>query len=209
MPQPHTLKITEIFPSIQGEGLRSGEPTIFIRLTGCNLRCPFCDTRYAWSGGEAYALERILRTVQKIQKRYPADWVCLTGGEPLFQPIEPLVKKLKTMGFKVQIETNGTLYRPIYADWWTLSPKPEAYGFAQELSAKANEVKLVVSRDLTLEIIQNLRSQFPVQTPLLLQPQSNRKWSMDKGIKLLKQTLHLELKNVRISVQTHKIYGFK
>jgi organic radical activating enzyme len=209
MPQPHILKITEIFPSIQGEGLRSGEPTIFIRMTGCNLRCSFCDTKYAWNGGEDHSVEKILETVQKIHTRSPADWICLTGGEPLYQPIEPLVKRLKKMGFKVQIETNGTIYRPLNVDWWTLSPKPETYGYAQEFEVKTKEVKLVVSKELTLDVIRNLREKFPAQTPILLQPQSNRKWSMDLAMKLLKQSLHSGLKNIRISVQIHKIFGLK
>jgi organic radical activating enzyme len=209
MPQPHTLKITEIFPSIQGEGLRSGEPTIFIRLTGCNLRCDFCDTKYAWNEGEDYPVEKVLEAVKNIQRKYPADWVCLTGGEPQIQPIKPLVKQLKIAGYKVQIETNGIRYQPLDVDWWTLSPKPETYGFAQEFKAKANEVKLVVSKELTFDIIRNFREQFPGRTPILLQPQSNRKWSVDKGMKLLNRSLHLGLKNIKVSVQIHKIYGLK
>jgi len=209
MPQPHILKITEIFSSIAGEGLRSGEPTIFIRLTGCNLRCAFCDTKYSWQGGKSYSVDKIIETVGQIRKRFPADWACLTGGEPLLQDVEPLVKKLKKECYKIHIETNGTVYRPFRVDWLTLSPKPETYGFAPEFTAKANEVKLVVSKELTLEVIQNLREKFPTQTPILLQPQSNRKWSIDMGMKLLKQTLNLGLKNIKISVQIHKIYGLK
>ncbi len=209
MPQPYILKITEIFPSIQGEGLRSGEPTIFIRLTGCNLRCAFCDSKYAWQGGEEYSGGRILEAVRKTRRGFPADWVCLTGGEPLYQSIAPLVKQLKKMGLKVQIETNGRLYRPLGADWWTLSPKPETYGFAQEFTTRAKEVKLVVSRELTLAVIQKLRREFPVQTPVLLQPQSQTKWSTDLAMKLLKSTMKDGLKNIRFSVQLHKYIGVR
>ena len=68
MPQPHILKITEIFPSIQGEGLRQGEPTIFIRFSGCNLKCDFCDTQYAWLDGKEYSTAHILEKVEKIFK---------------------------------------------------------------------------------------------------------------------------------------------
>lgn len=209
MPQPHILKITEIFPSIQGEGLRSGEPTIFVRMTGCNLRCAFCDTKYAWDGGEDFPVERILEAVQRTRAKYPADWVCLTGGEPLIQPIEPLVEQLKTSRYKVQIETNGRIYRPLGADWWTLSPKPDTYGFAKEFRAKANEVKLVVSRELTLEVLQNLRRQFPAQTPLLLQPQSRTKWSTQWGLKLLTDAKKAGIKNIRLAVQMHKYIGVR
>jgi 7-cyano-7-deazaguanosine (preQ0) biosynthesis protein QueE len=209
MPQPHILKITEIFPSITGEGLRSGEPTIFIRLAGCNLKCTFCDTKYSWQGGEEHSEEKIIEAVKRIQGRFPADWVCLTGGEPLLQDVELLVNNLRKEGFKIHIETNGTVYRPFRVDWLTLSPKPPAYGFAREFSAKTDEVKLVVNRELSLEVIQDLREKFPAQTPILLQPQSNRKWSIEKGMKLLKQTLNMGLKNIKISVQIHKIYGLK
>ena len=209
MPQPLILKITEIFPSIQGEGLRSGEPTIFIRMTGCNLRCPFCDTKYAWEGGEDYSVAKILETVKHIQGKSPVDWVCLTGGEPQIQPIEQLVEELKTSGYRVQIETNGTIDRPLIADWWTLSPKPDTYGFAHGFKVKANEVKLVVSRELTLEIVQNLRRQFPVRTPILLQPQSRTKWSTEKGLKLLTNAKKAGVKNIRLSVQIHKYIGVR
>jgi organic radical activating enzyme len=209
MPQPHILKISEIFSSIAGEGLRSGEPTIFLRLAGCNLRCAFCDTKFSWQGGREYSEEKIMKIVERIHGRFPTDWICLTGGEPLLQDVGSIVKKLKRVGFRIHIETNGTIYRPLRVDWLTLSPKPRKYGFAQELAAKTNEVKLVVSKELNLEVIQNLRKKFPVQIPILLQPQSNRKWSMEMGIKLLKQTLNLGLKNIKISVQIHKIYGLK
>jgi organic radical activating enzyme len=209
MPQPHILKITEIFSSIAGEGLRSGEPTIFIRLAGCNLRCAFCDTKYSWQEGKGYSEEKIIEAVRQIHGRFPADWICLTGGEPLLQDVKQLVKKLRKEGFKIQIETNGTVYRPFRVDCLTLSPKPQAYGFAPKFAANTNEVKLVVSKELTLEVIQNLREKFPVQTPILLQPQSNRKWSMEMGLKLLKQTLNLGLKNIKISIQIHKIFRMK
>ncbi|MGD9345380.1 MAG: 7-carboxy-7-deazaguanine synthase QueE [Candidatus Aminicenantes bacterium] len=209
MPQPPTLKITEIFPSIQGEGLRSGEPTIFIRLTGCNLRCGFCDTKYAWQGGEDHSVERILETIQKIKRRYPADWVCLTGGEPLIQPMATFVEQLKSSGFKVQIETNGTYYRPLAADWWTLSPKPPSYEFAPEYTTKAKEVKLVVSRELTLEVTHDLRQRFPARTPILLQPQSQLKWSTERALKLLKDSMKLGLKNIRLGIQYQKYIGVR
>ena len=209
MPQPHILKISEIFSSIAGEGLRSGEPTIFLRLAGCNLRCAFCDTKFSWQGGRDYSEEQIIEIVERIHGRFPTDWICLTGGEPLLQDVRPIIQRLRREGFKIHLETNGTIYRPLRVDWLTLSPKPRAYGFAQELTAKANEVKLVVSKELTLDVIRNLREKFPAQTPILLQPESNRKWSMEMGIKLLKQTLNLGLKNIKISAQIHKIYGLK
>ncbi|MFQ6108662.1 MAG: radical SAM protein, partial [Candidatus Aminicenantales bacterium] len=94
MPQPPTLKIAEIFSSIQGEGLRQGEATLFVRLSGCNLHCSFCDTKYAWEGGEDITCDEVIRRIIKMSKRFPTRWVCLTGGEPLLQDVAELVRKL-------------------------------------------------------------------------------------------------------------------
>ncbi len=209
MPQPHTLKVTEIFPSIQGEGLRLGESTLFIRLSGCNLKCPFCDTKYAWKEGKEYSTEQILDKVRKIHHRFPARWVCLTGGEPLLQKIEGLVQALKSEDLKIQVETNATLYQPLPVDWYSISPKPEKYVFCPEYRTKAREVKIIVTKDLDYKTVHHLRKEFPDQTPLLLQPQSNKKWSMLRGISLLRQALKSGLQNIRISVQLHKIYGLR
>ena len=209
MPQPHTLKVTEIFPSIQGEGLRLGESTLFIRLSGCNLKCPFCDTKYAWKEGKEYSIEQILDKVRKIHHRFPARWVCLTGGEPLLQKIEGLVHALKSEDLKIQVETNATIYQPLPVDWYSISPKPEKYVFCPEYRTKAREVKIIVTKDLDYKTVHHLRKEFPDQTPLLLQPQSNKKWSMLRGISLLRQALKSGLQNIRISVQLHKIYSLR
>ena len=209
MPQPHTLKISEIFASVQGEGLRQGEATLFVRLTGCNLKCDFCDTKYAWKGGEGLDVDEILSRLEQENKRLPADWVCLTGGEPLIQDVRELTERLKEMGMKIQVETNATLYQDLSVDWYTVSPKPPDYFFQPEYREKAKEVKLVVSKELTLEVIQRMRNEFPEKIPILLQPESNRKWSREKGIMLLKESGAKGLKNIRISVQLHKIYKLK
>jgi len=209
MPQPHTLKISEIFASVQGEGLRQGEATLFVRLTGCNLKCDFCDTKYAWKGGENLDTEQICSRIEKESRQMPADWVCLTGGEPLIQDVRELTERLKEIGMKIQIETNATLYQDLSVDWYTVSPKPPDYFFQPEYREKAKEVKLVVSKELTLEVIQRMRNEFPEKIPILLQPESNRKWSREKGIMLLKECTTTGLKNIRISLQLHKIYNMK
>jgi len=209
MLQPPTLKIVEIFPSIQGEGLRQGEATIFIRLGGCNLRCAFCDTKYAWEGGRDYSAEQILEKVKKIEKRFPCQWLCLTGGEPLLQDVGGLLQKLKKKKFKIQVETNATIYRDLPVDWYTISPKPEKYFYQPEYKNRAKEVKLIVSRDLEVGIIQKFRHDFPERIPIILQPQSNRKWSFKLALKLLRQSLKMGLNNIKVSVQLHKIYGLR
>lgn len=209
MPQPRTLKIAEIFPSIQGEGLRQGEPTIFIRLSGCNLKCDFCDTRYAWKEGTEYTAPQILEEVKTIFQSFPAEWVCLTGGEPLIQDISGLVKLLKKEGFRIQVETNATHYYPLPIDWFSVSPKPDLYDFRPEYREKAREVKIVVTKNLNLDRVRHLRNEFPERIPILLQPQSNRKWSRELGAELTREALKIGLKNIRISCQLHRVYGFK
>jgi 7-carboxy-7-deazaguanine synthase len=110
------MVITEIFKSIQGEGTRAGLPCIFVRLTGCNLRCTWCDTAYAFHGGKKMSVEEVLRRVDELAGR-PVEMrgaqaavslVELTGGEPLLQEeIYPLAEKLIAAGYTVMIETSG------------------------------------------------------------------------------------------------------
>ncbi|MCQ4288847.1 7-carboxy-7-deazaguanine synthase QueE [Pseudomonas stutzeri] len=102
----NTLRISEIFYSLQGETRTSGLPTVFVRLTGCPLRCHYCDTAYAFSGGEIMSLEAILERVASYKPRY----VCVTGGEPLAQPnCLPLLRELCDAGYEVSLETSGAL----------------------------------------------------------------------------------------------------
>lgn len=100
------LRITEIFYSLQGETTLMGLPTVFIRLTGCPLRCQYCDTAYAFKGGKKIPIQAILDQVQS----YPTSYVCVTGGEPLAQPgCLVLLKKLADLGKVVSLETSGAL----------------------------------------------------------------------------------------------------
>lgn len=101
-----SLRVTEIFYSLQGESNTVGLPTVFIRLTGCPLRCVYCDTAYAFSGGERLSFTQILEQVESYQCRY----VTVTGGEPLAQPAcLPLLTQLADAGFYVSLETSGAL----------------------------------------------------------------------------------------------------
>ncbi len=101
-----TLKIAEIFRSIQGESSYSGLPTVFIRLAGCNLRCRYCDTAFAQEGGEEMSIDEVLQQALS----YGLDMVEITGGEPLFQDETPaLASALISSGCKVLVETNGSL----------------------------------------------------------------------------------------------------
>jgi 7-carboxy-7-deazaguanine synthase len=100
------LRLTEIFFSLQGESTRVGLPTVFVRLTGCPLRCSWCDTAYAFTGGDNYSLAEILRQVASFGSRY----VCVTGGEPLAQRnCLPLLAALCDARYSVSLETSGAL----------------------------------------------------------------------------------------------------
>lgn len=116
------MRISEIFYSIQGEGQLSGVPSVFIRTSGCNLRCVWCDTPYtSWSpDGKEMSLDEILHAVES----YPLSHVVLTGGEPLLShEIEELSVTLKTAGAHVTIETAATIFKPVSCDLVSMSPK--------------------------------------------------------------------------------------
>lgn len=101
-----SLRITEIFYSLQGEARTVGLPTVFVRLTGCPLRCGYCDSEYAFFGGERLSLSAILDQVASFMPRY----VCVTGGEPLAQPsVLLLLSQLCDAGYQVSLETSGAL----------------------------------------------------------------------------------------------------
>jgi len=116
------VRISEIFYSIQGEGRLLGMPSVFIRTSGCNLRCVWCDTPYtSWRPeGQDWNLKKILREVRK----YPGRHVVITGGEPLLAPqIVELTRELKRAGAHITIETAATIFKPVACDLISLSPK--------------------------------------------------------------------------------------
>jgi 7-carboxy-7-deazaguanine synthase len=105
-PGASRVKLTEVFLSIQGEADSVGWPTVFVRLTGCPLRCQYCDTAYAFHGGEWFSLEQVLERVASFDTRH----VCVTGGEPLAQKgCFPLLQRLCDAGYRVSLETSGAI----------------------------------------------------------------------------------------------------
>lgn len=120
------LQINEIFYSLQGEGVQSGIPSVFIRLCRCNLRCNFCDTDF--DRGEWMSLEEILLQI----KSYAARHIIWTGGEPALSLTSEIVAFFKQEGYRQSIETNGMLPVPEGIDWVTCSPKKEALPFLQK-----------------------------------------------------------------------------
>ena len=116
------MKISEIFFSIQGEGMLVGVPSVFVRTSGCNLRCTWCDTPYtSWSPeGSDLTLTEILAEVS----RHGARHVVVTGGEPMIAPeIVTLTERLQSQGLHITIETAGTVYAPVVCDLMSISPK--------------------------------------------------------------------------------------
>ena len=100
------MKVCEIFTSIQGESSYAGKPCTFVRMTGCNLRCTYCDTQYAYDQGEEYSEDSIINEVKKAETQH----IEITGGEPLLQKgVGALIKRLLDEGFDVLVETNGSL----------------------------------------------------------------------------------------------------
>ena len=116
------MRIAELFYSIQGEGSLVGVPSFFIRTSGCNLRCSWCDTPYtSWAPeGVDLSIDQILNEA----RAHPARYAVVTGGEPMIAPeVLPLTARLRGAGFHITIETAGTVFRPVACDLMSISPK--------------------------------------------------------------------------------------
>lgn len=183
------LQVNEIFWSIEGEGVRVGEPTTFVRLSRCNLRCPFCDTDFDDH------VEMTLAEIAAAVAVHPARWVCLTGGEPLAQNLEPLARRLTAAGYRLHLETNGTLSPdPRLFDLiehWTVSPKryPVAPGFQ-----RITELKYVVGRSFREERVQEELARW-----IYLQPESSEPRYVERSLEILRRHPHW-----RLSCRVHK-----
>jgi organic radical activating enzyme len=125
------------------------------------------------------------------------------------QDVRRLVRLLKRDGCLVQVETNGTRYYPTAVDWLTVSPKPKEYLVRPQLQRLAKEVKLIVTRELSLAVIRRIRGAFRRTIPVLLQPESNRRWSRKKALRLLREATAASLDNIRVSAQLHKVLGIR
>ena len=133
------LTVNEIFYSLQGEGGRQGEASIFIRLCKCNLRCVFCDTEF--DTGEEMSLEEIADSIGK----YTGKWIIWTGGEPTLQLKDEHLQFFKDLGYKQAIETNGTRRVPQLIDYITCSPK-QNYEKIKEIIPSVDEIRLPIAK---------------------------------------------------------------
>lgn len=197
-------KINEIFYSIQGEGCHTGVPSVFIRFSGCNLKCGFCDTDH-----ESFKLMDDTEIFDEVNK-YPCHNIILTGGEPsIFVDKDFIYDLKKATGKRISIETNGTHRLPDGIDWITVSPKigMSEYGDANIKIARADEVK-VVDNGQSLEPYLYLPC-VKEETVFLLQPC----YVADPQIfeSNLKRTIRRVLENPkwRLSLQTHRLVGIK
>lgn len=180
-------RVNEIFCSLQGEGYHTGTAAVFVRLSGCNLRCPFCDTRH--ETGTMMTADEITAAVTAHTPRT----VILTGGEPSLWPLEPLADALHAAGCRIHIETNGTRPLPPTIDWVTCSPKEGGYVVLRDV----DELKIVyLGQD-----VEALRRQIGARN-LFLQPCSGRNTAEVIGY-------ILEHPHWRLSLQTHLITGIR
>lgn len=204
-----TLEIQEIFSTFQGEGLYTGWPAIFIRLGGCNLACDFCDTEF-----EQYQSIPIVSLVEEVERlnggRQPhTRLVVITGGEPFRQPIAPLCSALLGAGYRVQIETNGTLYRDIPEGVDIVcSPKNTGKGYQplrEDLLARITALKFIISAvDERYNHVAEI-GQTAYNIPVYVQPMDV--YNREQNRKNHQFTLELARKHgYRISLQTHKIW---
>ncbi len=193
MPRP-SLKINEIFYSIQGEGRHTGMPAVFVRLSGCTMGCPWCDTQYAQTAFTVMTPEEILTEVQKS----PCKNLILTGGEPTEQNIAPLLQTLKNAGYAIHLETNGHDNTDVtLIDFVTVSPKRFV---SPEMLKKADVIKLVVGQHTDLQDLQKYFAYQNAKTQIYLQPESNKQENIDLCVTIIKQNPFL-----RLSLQTHKM----
>lgn len=203
------MVVNEIFWSVQGEGVRTGVPSIFLRLGGCTLQCPYCDSRQAWTRGKKMDLRQIMAEIHGWARKYPGSQVVVTGGEPLEQDLSGLVEKLRKKNFFISIETNGIYFQDLRLDWWTVSPKDVGDFFVSgALHDKICEVKLIVNDNLTVGVIEKIRS-IRDDFPIFLQPDHSDRNRYRNTHGLFVSCQEKGIKNIRLGLQMHRIFDIK
>lgn len=190
-------KINEIFYSIQGEGLHAGRPAHFIRFSGCNLHCPFCDTKHE---------EGVMMTDEEILEKinFGSNMVVLTGGEPSLFIDEQFIRKLNNLGKYVCIETNGTHELPKGKFFVTLSPKFEFVSKAELKVKRASELKVVWNGKNNMYKYSDIVAKHRFIQPCDMQDKEKNAQIMQEVVEYVKE--HPEW---RVSVQTQKILNVR
>ena len=196
------MKINETFLSLQGEGYFTGTPAFFLRFSGCNLQCPFCDTQH--QSFTEMTEEEIVQEACRHEVRH----IVITGGEPALQLTQSLVNKLHEAGFFIQVETNGTLPLPEGIDWVTVSPKtPPLPPFR---GRSVNELKILFKGDGTdpESFISPLLGE-GLGVKLYLQPLDTG--DAERNRIILRETIDYIMQHPKwsLSLQTHKFLGIK
>ena len=199
------MRVNEIFHSLQGEGFNTGTPAVFIRFSGCNLQCPFCDTQH--QNGKEMTEGDIIEEVS----RYKANLVVVTGGEPALQLTESLVEMLHFLGKTVAVETNGTVELPKNVDWITLSPKDMFLGEkAKPVLTEADELKVIFDEEMCKDAQPNVSTYPNIKVKhRFLQPCDTG--DAEKNAEIIKKTIEFckEHPEWRLSLQTHKILNIR
>lgn len=169
-------QINEVFHSVQGEGIHAGKMATFIRLQGCTVGCPWCDTKYTWKKGGTPFLAPLL--VDSIHQRL-LPHVVITGGEPTLWDLDELILELRAeIGSSsfIQMETSGqnNLKGAEVPDWVTWSPKRNLqFTCAPELRQYVSEIKIVVDAAMTLDDVRRIVEEFPREVPVILMPEGS------------------------------------
>lgn len=188
-----SYRVNEIFYSLQGEGYFTGTPAVFLRFSGCNLKCGFCDTRH-----EDFTLMTPAAIIEQL-KAYPSRHVIITGGEPSLQLDQILVDLLHDEGYFIQIETNGTHPLPEGIDWVTCSPKGDATGECAVKLRMVDELKVVYEG----QDVETIASSVPAMH-YFLQPCSSPCYEGGSNTSET-VTYILHHPHWRLSLQTHKL----
>ena len=195
------MKVNEIFYSLQGEGFHTGTASVFVRLSGCNLRCHFCDTRH--ESGKEMSVQQIIDAVN----RWPqAPLLVLTGGEPSLWIDEAFVAALKSQtGKMIAIETNGTHPLPNGIDWVTLSPKNAFPGgdLMPCILTRCNELKVVYIGQ-NLEQYDHIEAEHHYLQPCYVDDPTERKRNLKACVDAV-----LAHPTWRLSLQTHRVLGIR
>lgn len=200
------MKINETFISLQGEGHFTGTPAFFLRLSGCNLQCPFCDTNH--QAFREMSEDEIVREASRGKPRH----IVITGGEPALQLTQSLVDKLHEAGFFIQVETNGTLPLPEGIDWVTCSPKrAPLQTFPRGGRLHVDELKVLYKGidDDPERFLESLPQRGSRRGLLYLQPLDTGDEMRNRII--LRDTIAYILQHPKwsLSLQTHKMLGIK
>ena len=200
-----TLPVVETFHSLQGEGHHSGRSAFFIRLAGCNVGCPWCDTKHSWPKA-AHPQRHLDDLAQEAAaaERQGAAFTVITGGEPLHHNLDALASALReSSSHALHLETSGIDPLSGSPDWITLSPKPHRPP-RQELLSQCDELKVVIHGQTDLDFAQAMAAAVRPSTQLLLQPG----WDSLVGQELAIN--HVQCQPCwRLSLQTHKWIGVR